>query len=158
MPSPCPNCNKMCSLENGEPEVINTVEISDGIITASIRVARQSACCSEDMKEYTYECSLDVTSAITDHEEKFHNSVSQEYDVDEGDCEVNESGGGRYAKNMICVCLSVDVTCQGEHVDTVETSVLDGREVTTQLAAEVANVGTFELIDETNAGSFEELV
>jgi hypothetical protein len=151
MPSPCPGCNKLCSLENADPEV-NDLEINDGVITASVRLARTSACCSEEMKEYTYEMELGITADIEAHEDKYHkaqdaegneSTEAQEYEVDEDGCDVDESGGSRYAKNMISVTLNCTVMCMGEHEKDPA-----GQDV----------VGSYTLTDSINAGSFDELV
>lgn len=146
MPTPCPGCSKLCSLENGEPEV-NDVEIGDGSITASVRLVRNSSCCDQEMKEYNYELNLDISKELKAHEDKYHNGVPQTYSVEEDSCDVDESGGNRYAKNMIGVTLSVDVTCDGEHDD----DDADGLDTLKK------NVGNYSLEDKTNAGSFDEL-
>jgi hypothetical protein len=155
MPSPCPSCNKLCSLENGEPEVEN-LELTDGELTASIRLVRQSACCSEDMKEYTYEPNLNIQSEILAHLKKFHKELFDgdneaprdgvelpEFEASENGCDVDESGGGRYAKNIISISLNVDVICQSDIHDSEKADAV---------------VGSFGLTDSTNAGSFDELV
>lgn len=54
MPTPCPSCNKFPSLEPGDVEV-NDLEINeDGTVTGSVRIALTSACCGDEMREYTF--------------------------------------------------------------------------------------------------------
>ena len=95
MPSPCPSCSKLCSLETAEPEVNDLEMDADGQVSASARVARTSACCGEEMKEFTYELTDDRSADLTKHEQEFHNGEKQEYTIDEDSSEVDESGGSR---------------------------------------------------------------
>ncbi len=146
MPSPCPSCSKLCSLETAEPEVNDLEMDADGQVSASARVARTSACCGEEMKEFTYELTDDRSADLTKHEQEFHNGEKQEYTIDEDSSEVDESGGSRYAKNMIKCVIQYDISC-----DACTSS--EDKET-----KERGHIGNFTMEDSTNAGSFEELV
>ena len=126
MPTPCPGCNKLASLETQEPELENS-GLSGGTITAEFHVVRQSACCGEDMKEYTFELEQDVTDQLEAHlksKEHLKANEGQEDSVDDVDWELEitdeentESGGNRYRKNMLGVTANFTVkclTCSGE--------------------------------------------
>lgn len=101
----CPDCNKFVSMENGEPEV-NSVEVdSEGHVNAEVHLTRNCAECSTELKDYTFELEADPD------EEFMAAHKGHALDVDEGDCSVDESGGGRYAKNIISVSLVATVKC-----------------------------------------------
>lgn len=116
----CPNCNKFVSLENGQPE-INSLEVEYSeetfTVTADIHHDRNCADCSDVMKsiDHNEEDSVDLDKLdgfdkLTEDERKRLReglaNGSLEATVEESDCEVEESGGGRYAKNIIAVVLS----------------------------------------------------
>lgn len=102
----CPGCNKFPSLES-EAEVDQDLELNDGTISGSVRVVRRSACCGEEIKELVYELEEDITEKLEGHLE----DGDHELELDAEDPEVDESGGGRYAKNMIQVTVNYTVKC-----------------------------------------------
>lgn len=111
----CPNgCNdgKFVGLETGEPEQEQTLELSvdrEGAqVTGSFRVTRNCTECGEALKEATLELSDDLPEDVF----KAHNGEDHELSVDLEDATADESGGGRYAKNLITVTVNYSVTCK----------------------------------------------
>lgn len=130
----CPDCNKFVSLETGEPEE-QSLEINheDGDtyrITGEFRVPRNCAECSQELKEGVFQ--FDFTTEVKDVKEEERKELAVEVES----MEVNESGGGRYAKNVFSISAEFRVA-------TTE------RELATGIAGDS---------DELSAGSFEELV
>ncbi|TXH19511.1 MAG: hypothetical protein E6R03_00420 [Hyphomicrobiaceae bacterium] len=124
----CPDCGKFVSMENGEPEI--DIDVFDPTaypeqMNASLSVqinyhmSRTCADCGQDsldgatdeVVELTsfpdwanigYEKQKAVINAIANDEAK----IECEADGNE----VDESGGGRYAKNMITLSISATIT------------------------------------------------
>lgn len=104
----CPSCNKFAGLEMQDPEVEGVDIDADGNITAEVRIVRNSACCGEGMKEYTFsmETSFDDNEPVSAHKGEGHELSAEEDGVD-----MIEEGGGRYAKSYYGASLTVRVTC-----------------------------------------------
>ena len=101
MPTPCPSCGKLCSLDTQEPEV-NEISLSeDGQnVTYDIRVARNSACCGDEMKEYTFNNDVEVPDDIRKQiEALLETNPEAEVEVEEDGFDVLEEGGSRYQKS-----------------------------------------------------------
>jgi hypothetical protein len=124
MSKPCSSCGKLASLETGEPEV-ESLEIDDGVVTATVHLMKTSACCGDDMKEYTYELEESLMDPLEEHILESHKELTQmgeamDYDVfsvEEGSCEVTEQGGSRYAKSYTGVELQITVKCEQDDCD-----------------------------------------
>ena len=136
MPRPCSSCNKLASLEIGEPEIQSDVELSNSSLTAEVRVVKTSACCGEEMKEYTFTLEEDISSALEDHQNAKHTVEVPEgeeepevevndddFSVDAGDPEATERSqthdrhgkpikSFRYRRSYTGVEVPVTVTCQ----------------------------------------------
>lgn len=102
----CESCAKFVSLENGDPEV-NDLDITSEQVTCNVRLVRTCADCSGEMKE----ANLDLEDTIDHPEIPKGEGDKHEFDVEEDGAEVNESGGGRYKKNMIGVEVSYKAKC-----------------------------------------------
>jgi hypothetical protein len=74
-----------------------------GNVTGTVRVVRRSACCGDDMTEATFDI-----DAHADADPK--GKPTDEYEVEVESIEATESGGGRYAKNMVGFELHGKVT------------------------------------------------
>ena len=99
MPS-CPSCNKFCGLEMQEPE-IQSMEISANedsapvrvlTISGEVRIVRNSECCGDEIKEASF-C-FDEEFEIEGHTGEGH-----EFEIDDGDIEPIEEGGGHTANS-----------------------------------------------------------
>lgn len=137
----CQSCNLLCGLDTQEPEIEDsdlTSTYDEGSkehtldITATIKIMRQSACCGEDTKEYTFE--VEGTFTVNGHEGEDH-----EFELDEGMIELTEKSGGRYKKSYIGFHWSPSVTCSCKQEVTVQED------------------GGLEMEDEVAASEFEEL-
>lgn len=78
--SRCYNCNTFCSLEEGEPEVIdwNFCE-DDGTLTGEVRLARLSECCGDELKEafFSVDASFECDDCGDDVEEPRFEEVDE---------------------------------------------------------------------------------
>jgi hypothetical protein len=114
----CPDCNKFVSLENGEPEEQN-LEIShhDGDtfeITGEFRLPRTCSECGTELKEANFLFEFNTNLEGVTPEERENLSIEVE------DMEVNESGGGRYAKNLFSLSGAFRITTADREISTVE--------------------------------------
>ena len=98
----CPTCEKMVSLEMGDIEVSDE-EYAAGKLTASVRIVRTCADCSEEMKEATFE--VDEEVEFCDTEDKKHEVTV------EAELEPLEEGGGRYKKSFYGAVGQFKLTC-----------------------------------------------
>lgn len=122
----CPDCNKFVSMENGEPE-FNSLEAmlqnGDVFVTASVRSIRNCADCGTEMKSLDVEMEENISietfdgfKELSDKDKakllKFAEEEDEtlELEADEGDTSMDESGGGRYKKNMITTVARGDIT------------------------------------------------
>lgn len=129
----CPDCNKFVSLENGEPEE-QSLEIAhqDGNkfeVTGEFRLPRTCCDCGQELKEANFIFEFDTElEGVTEAER-------QNLSIEVTDIEVNESGGGRYAKNVFSLSATFRIATDQRKVTTVDADS-----------------------DQINAGSFDELV
>jgi len=131
----CNDCQKFVGLENGDPEV-DGEDLTEGTVTIEVRLTRNCAECSGELKEYTFPLEADHSDEIKAHEEEHHDGDPQEYTLEVDSTEADESGGGRYKKNMISVTAHYTITCD-------------------ECKAEV--VADAEVSDEAPASSFDEM-
>lgn len=115
----CNDCNKFVGLETQDPEDCG-LEISDGEITGSIRVVRNCADCGSELKEANFEVSQAIPDGIlADHDGEGH-ELTADFDL-----ESTESGGGRYAKNMIGFGGTAVIRCACQDAKEPELCKLD---------------------------------
>lgn len=112
----CPECNKWVSLETKEPEV-NSVDIDELTISTEVRVVRNCVDCDTEMKsmDFNTEKEIEDESWLEVHgpnEDGKYPEGHGDFKISEGSSSMAESGGGRYAKNMIGYDLTVTVTCK----------------------------------------------
>ena len=60
MPTPCPRCNKMCSLEGDDPELEDGPSLGGTELAATVVLNLKSACCGEEMRSHTFELSKEI--------------------------------------------------------------------------------------------------
>lgn len=110
----CANCNKWVSLETDDPEE-QSVEVNDyGTVEVEVSISRNCADCGQQMKEATITGEADLDDSwISEHssDDAFENGHG-DWEAESSNMELTESGGGRYAKNMIGFSCSVTVTCK----------------------------------------------
>lgn len=119
----CPDCGKFVSMENGEPDVNLECEYSDGSfqISGEIHHARNCADCSTELKSIDLSPDVDVELHQFEDFDKLSAADQQAFklaldkgeasiECDPEDGEVEESGGGRYQKNIITVRVPFTIT------------------------------------------------
>ncbi len=101
----CPACTKFVSLEAGEPED-QGVDLNEGSVSGSVRMALCCADCSQEMHEAEAE-------AETDFELEHGEDCPEDEDLEcsTGDWTLDESGGGRYSKHLYSATTTVTVSC-----------------------------------------------
>jgi hypothetical protein len=107
MTSRCPDCNKFVSLETGDPEV-TSVDVSGNEVTVEVRLVRNCADCGGEMKE----ANVGGEATIPDDVFEEHAGEGHELTGEEGGADTIESGGGRYAKNMIGADITIELSCE----------------------------------------------
>lgn len=121
----CPSCNKFCAMEMQEPEVQDFSldnKVENGIVillvTGQIRIVRTSECCGDEIKEANFDFA-------DEFEIEGHVGEGHEFEIEEGDVNPIEEGGGRYQKSFFGVDWTPHITCScGEEVKTKEDSYI----------------------------------
>lgn len=117
----CPDCNKFTGLENADPEVDeSSIDSTQGAIdfNYNVRMVRQCADCGQEMKSYDGEAEAHVELEDIEEFQKLPDSIREglidgsiSYEVSaDTNAEVEESGGGRYKKNIITATVTIDYT------------------------------------------------
>jgi predicted nucleic acid-binding Zn-ribbon protein len=119
----CPDCNKFTGLENGDAQVNDLdADESGGTISVrgSVEMERTCADCGQTLKTFSGDLEGDIEwsdfDGFSDLPEKCREaleagSLDITFDVEEVDTSVDESGGGRYKKNIITAVVDVIVKC-----------------------------------------------
>ena len=129
----CPDCGKFVSMDNADPEVSSLEAELDGEsikVCCSVRAVRTCADCSTELKSLDLELeeTLEI-AALSGYAElaEENRTVLQELlageieggeievEVEEGGAETDESGGGRYKKNLLTTTVTADVTVTCTH-------------------------------------------
>jgi hypothetical protein len=101
----CPSCNKFAALEMQEPEVNElSLDAESGVITADVRIVRNSECCGDEMKEYSFNTEVEIPTELATKINEIAEKAKQagteaDFDVEEGGIDQLEEGGGRYKKS-----------------------------------------------------------
>jgi|WetSurMetagenome_2_1015567.scaffolds.fasta_scaffold377733_2 hypothetical protein len=104
----CPDCCRFVSLDTQDPEV-ESLEADGDRIIATVRITRVCADCGTELKEAT----IELEHALPDLFVEEH--ADHDLDVD-GDVELTEQAGGRYAKSYIGARLAFRVYFNGGEV------------------------------------------
>lgn len=108
----CPNCAKFVGLETQDPEAEDP-SVDGGAVTVEVRVVRACADCGTELKEVTVECSGELDEGVA----SAHDGEGHELELEVASTSAEESGGGRYKKNIIGVDVEVTVTCSCEKLE-----------------------------------------
>ena len=107
----CPSCYKLCGLEMQDPEVNDiTYDEDSQTITVDVRIVRVSACCNDEMKDYTFNVDTELPDdlvATMAKVKKEHPDV--DFDAQEGSVDQLEEGGSRYKKSYFGFTLNVEI-------------------------------------------------
>jgi|SRR5580765_202693 hypothetical protein len=105
----CPSCNKFAGLELQDPEV-NSVELNDKTISVEVRIVRNSSCCNDEMKEYTFNVDHEIDGDLEAKMDAIlKDDPNAEFDVEDNGAEQVEEGGSRYAKSYYGFTMTVPV-------------------------------------------------
>ncbi len=136
----CPDCNKFVSLECGdEPEA--ELEVSDGVVTGTVRLVRNCAECGTELKEASFDVEVEIPAMVA-HAEMHKREAEErakarkakeeaqaaeggedaedaddeedeefEQEVEVDTSEATEEGGGRYKKSYFGVNVGFTVKC-----------------------------------------------
>jgi len=132
----CPNCSKFVSMENGEPQVSSIEAVlrgGDVEITAEADHTRNCADCGTELKSISISFSENVSlkdlekpdeMSEADFEKWKSGLKNAEVEIDEDGSDSDESGGGRYAKNMIGVTIDYELKITSNKVELKKTGQL----------------------------------
>jgi hypothetical protein len=103
----------------GEIEV-NEATIEDKTVSVEVRIVRNSACCGDEMKEYTFNTDVEIEGDLAAKmDEILKADANAEFEVEEEGAEPLEEGGGRYAKSYYGFEMTVKVTHGGNTIGEV---------------------------------------
>ena len=107
-----------------DPEV-NSIELQAEpgsiVISAEVRIVRNSACCNDEMKEYTFNTDHEVSVELADKIQAIWDKTPEvEFDVEEAGVDMLEEGGHRYKKSYYGYTLQVAIKHDGNTIGTVE--------------------------------------
>lgn len=116
----CPSCNKFSALEMQDAEV-NSVDLNDRTVEAEVRIVRNSECCGDEMKEYTFNSEAEIDGDLATKMNAIEEADPEaEFEPIEATCETIEEGGGRYAKSYYGFRLMVAIMHDGKELGQVE--------------------------------------
>lgn len=120
----CPDCNKFTAKNTEvDPEVTTDPEVEDDTVKVSVKITNQCEDCSTDLEEAEFDMELDLDSepdkksgnsiewkgtTLKEHQGEGHKLVVN----GDPDVERTDSGGGRYAKRMLGVDVTVSIACE----------------------------------------------
>jgi len=116
-----------------DPEV-NSVEIDveNETVSVEVRIVRNSSCCNDEMKEYTFNTDADIPAKIAEKIHAIRELMPEcEFDAEDGGCEILEEGGSRYKKSYYGYSMTVLIKHHDEEIgsfevtDKVEASGMD---------------------------------
>jgi len=123
----CSSCSKWVSLENDEPQEDSIEIVSDSEVQIDVTISRNCADCGQEMKNHEFsgvstDIDVEWTATHAPHEDGSDDGEHGEWEVETSAMELTESGGGRYAKNMIGFECTATVTCKCGETTTVQLS------------------------------------
>lgn len=126
----CPSCNKFAALEMQDPEV-NSVEleltegengiVENATVSVEVRILRNSECCGDEMKEYTFNTDADVSDEIVEKMNEIRKTDPEAgFEAEEDGCDSTEEGGHRYKKSFYGYTLTVKIVHGDQQLGTME--------------------------------------
>ena len=110
-------------METAEPEG-DDVDVSEYTVQGTVRVVRTCADCGDELKECSFDVSVNLETLTEENHKPSDDEEGEQHEMtfEVDSCEATESGGGRYAKNMIGFELRGTVTCSCGAEETIEAS------------------------------------
>jgi len=105
-----------------DPEVNDiTLDAESNQVTADVRIVRNSACCGDEMKEYSFNTEADIPEDLVAKMDAVRKDDPEaEFEVTESACDQLEEGGSRYAKSYYGYTLTVAIMHGKDEVGTME--------------------------------------
>lgn len=105
----CGDCNKFVSFEEAEPEVDSLDVDAEGNVTANVRIANQCGECGNDLREYTFEVSVDRSDEC-----KGHTGEGHTLDIEETSSERTQRsvGKGRGTRTFYGFTVEYEIKCE----------------------------------------------
>jgi hypothetical protein len=134
----CPSCSKFAALEMQDPEVndvtLNADDLDSVTVTYDVRILRNSECCGDEMKEYTFAEDADVPAEIVEKMKAIRaTEPDADFEAEDAGTEQVDEGGHRYKKSYFGFSMTVEI----KHGSTT--------------------LGTFEITDKVQASGMDEL-
>lgn len=120
----CPDCSKFVSMDFSEPEVDDIQVTEEGEVTASVILTRTCADCGGDLKTAQLEMTVDLGKECEEHVNKEGEEV-HDLEIEAGDVNQIEEGGGRYKKAFYGAEVCFTITCACDKEWNVEGSMSD---------------------------------
>jgi hypothetical protein len=100
-----------------DPEVNDlSFDLDNRSITFDVRIVRNSECCGDECKEYTFNGDVELTNEIDGKiDEILKTNPEADFDVEEQSADQLEEGGGRYKKSYYGFTLVAGI----KHGDTL---------------------------------------
>lgn len=126
MANKCMSCGKLCALETQEPEV--ELDLSGTSVVGTVRIARNSECCGDEVKEANFDVDDDIADHLKDHLDADGGELEgHDLEIDEGDVELTErtEGKGRGLRTFYGFKLHYSVNCSCKEEAVYEGNVED---------------------------------
>src|SRR5215831_12018944 len=163
----CPSCNKFCGLEMQDPEVndvtLHNADAGDDLdgasVTVEVRIVRNSECCGDECKEYTFDTEVDVPQDIINEMKKARETDPEvEFSVEETSTDMTEEGGHRYKKSYYGFSMTVTVyaetsTTPRTEAENAELAKLNAVDYINRSAADKARISELTLIGRPKANA-----
>jgi hypothetical protein len=99
-----------------------SLDVDNLTATCEVRIVRNSACCGDEMKEYTFNTDADLSKEIADKIEaiqKREDYDESNFEIEESNLEPTEEGGHRYKKSYYGYMLTAAIKYGDEELGSV---------------------------------------
>jgi hypothetical protein len=106
-----------------DPEVNDlSIDAENYAVSAEVRIARNSSCCNNEMKEYTFNTEEHLDDDLIKKVEAALKEAGEdaEVEVKEAGLDSLEEGGSRYKKSYYGFTLTASIKVAGKEIGTVE--------------------------------------
>jgi hypothetical protein len=110
----CPSCNKFCGLEMQDPENNNiefdATDLDNITLSVEVHIVRNSECCGDECKEYTFNTDAELDAALIDKMEQARkDNPDIEFEAEESSLSPLEEGGHRYKKSYYGFTMEIGI-------------------------------------------------
>jgi hypothetical protein len=109
----CPDCSKFVSYDGSEEPEVNTYDVDEnGSVQVEVRIHKDCADCSTELKEYTFELTGDVPDEFIEaHSGDDHELEVSEVNAEGTERQDNPNSPLRYRKTYYGVEAEVIISC-----------------------------------------------